>query len=1259
MKNLSKKQRNRLLFCSIISFFIAIAVALFPTVKPSFFGNVSAVNDYSLTFNRNNGGAGFPSSYGSGVNNNGHTKNGNTIAFTYNNAKSTSNKFCTLASGGYLYNSTVITGLETVNVIFSGGSLSLYSSKTTTFSGDANSLTSGSALAISANYDYFKLLASGETVIETITVSYTCSTRPESSDVTDVITATDLEATGTQYVDFSGVTKTSDAVYAGSSAKNGTNIQLKSNNSNTGLISTTSGGTVKSVKITVASGSNTINVYGSSTAYTSVGELFNNSTQGTKVGNVSSTGTINFTGDNANLTYVGIRSNSGAVYISSIEITWVQSGGSGGGDTPTPEPGVVDLTATFPYHNTEPSSINVLRDDDSVFSTLSTSISSVKNYLDPYSEYEIDKNEYILITNSNPNVTIKSIDVKMYQYRNFDVYVDGSSSYTYHGDGGRDTSSDPLVVNVTVNASTSVKIVSNGGTGTYSWKVYGVDLYLSGIEGETSVSGVSLNKTSTSIAPGETEQLTATIAPSYATNKNVNWSTSNGSVATVSSSGLVTGVAVGTATITVTTVDGGKTATCTVTVATVAVTSVTLNKSSLSLALSATETLTATVTPANATNKNINWSSSDTSVATVSNGTVTGVSAGTATITATSAADNTKYATCTVTVSASTDCTIDLTAQGFTDQQTVTTVIKNSYTLTFAQATGANPPKYYNSGTSVRTYANNTLTVATSGSDKITKIVFTLGSKAEATPTSDVGTYNGNTRTWTGSATSIVFTNASSGQYHYQTVTITVTPSTPVNATGVSLPATQEINIGGNATLPVTYTPSNANTGLAVTWSKVSGSNKISVNSSGKVSVDSTATTSDTATIRVTLTSNNAHADCTISVIEIAKAKYTVLLYLCGSTLEYDSDYNSLDGAATDDMGEILSASGTYKSDVNFVVETGGSKKWKSTYGVSKDKLEVRHVSGNSYVKDNPSEIDSQANMGDASTLQTFLEYGLTAYPADKTALILWNHGGAMTGVCCDDNYSMQCLTAAEVKSAVSGALSNCGMSGQKLEWIGYDACLMGVADIASINSDYFNYMVASEESEPGDGWDYETWVSTLYNNPTNTKTVLNSITTSFQTFYNGYSNTRDATLAAYDLSYMPAFTTAFENFASHLTTSDWSKLTTAYNNSLKFGADSSSNYMYGIADMNSFMLNVATQNSSLSTYTSAVIDALDDLVLYNKYCSDYNSKTHKPCGICVFMAYTSNTQYYPYTVKAEYTTNDTKFTTWRTYNINNGEWAS
>ena len=174
------------------------------------------------------------------------------------------------------------------------------------------------------------------------------------------------------------------------------------------------------------------------------------------------------------------------------------------------------------------------------------------------------------------------------------------------------------------------------------------------------VSGISLNKSSTSLIAGKTETLNATVSPSNASNKNVTWTSSNTSVATISSTGVVTAKAAGTATITVKTADGGKTATCKVTVpaAAKAVTSVTMNKASLSLKKGESGKLTVTVSPSDATNKSVTWKSSNPSVATVSSdGTVKAIAKGTATITVTSS-DGKKTATCTVTVTDSSTPTV-------------------------------------------------------------------------------------------------------------------------------------------------------------------------------------------------------------------------------------------------------------------------------------------------------------------------------------------------------------------------------------------------------------------------------------------------------------------------------------------------------------------------------------------------------------------------------------------------------------------------
>ena len=167
------------------------------------------------------------------------------------------------------------------------------------------------------------------------------------------------------------------------------------------------------------------------------------------------------------------------------------------------------------------------------------------------------------------------------------------------------------------------------------------------------VTGVTLDKDSASLTVGETITLKATVSPSNATNPKVTWSSSDSSVASVSG-GKVTAKGAGTAIITVTTSDGNKKDVFNVTVKEkeiIKVTNITLSKDSLNLETGQSETITATITPDNATDKTIKWSTNDSSIATVSDGKITAIGAGTATITATSS-DGNKTATCIVKVTA-------------------------------------------------------------------------------------------------------------------------------------------------------------------------------------------------------------------------------------------------------------------------------------------------------------------------------------------------------------------------------------------------------------------------------------------------------------------------------------------------------------------------------------------------------------------------------------------------------------------------------
>lgn len=259
----------------------------------------------------------------------------------------------------------------------------------------------------------------------------------------------------------------------------------------------------------------------------------------------------------------------------------------------------------------------------------------------------------------------------------------------------------------TVTSSTRYNATVKGVKATSSCKVYfkcsyfidgfyrTMDFYYTITVKSTniSVTSVSLDKSSISMKEGATEWLTASVYPTNATNKNVTWSSSNTSVASVSSYGQVSARSAGTATITCRAADGsGKYATCRVSVesATVYVSSITLNNSSLSLGVGETSQLSASVYPTTATNRSVNWTSDDTSVATVSSGgLVTAKSAGTAVITCKAKDGSGKKATCTITVKEPvkpTSITLSKTkatlAEGETLQLTATVTPSDAYDKT-------------------------------------------------------------------------------------------------------------------------------------------------------------------------------------------------------------------------------------------------------------------------------------------------------------------------------------------------------------------------------------------------------------------------------------------------------------------------------------------------------------------------------------------------------------------------------------------------
>lgn len=318
---------------------------------------------------------------------------------------------------------------------------------------------------------------------------------------------------------------------------------------------------------------------------------------------------------------------------------------------------------------------------------------------------------------------------------------------------------------------------------------------------------------------------------------------------------------------------------------------------------------------------------------------------------------------------------------------------------------------------------------------------------------------------------------------------------------------------------------------------------------------------------------------------------WSVFLYLCGSDLESDGY-----GAATDNLKELLDAD--IPEGVNFVVETGGANSWEME-DISSNKIqrfEVRNKQLNL--------VDEQKNqnMGDAETLSDFLTWGVANYPAANMAVILWNHGGGpIDGVCFDEKYDYDSLTLSEMNDAllkVSKSMTD------KFEIIGFDACLMASIEVASMLVPYADYMVASEQTESSEGWDYGSIASYISDNPyCSGKELSKAICDSYYDKSAYYGTVDDSTISATDLSKIDNLLVKFNNAAIKLaetidSPSDFNYIAKSANNALFFGDKSYYDGYTNLIDLGNFM---ALSSEIIGSAADECIEALDDAVIYSK----------------------------------------------------------
>ena len=464
------------------------------------------------------------------------------------------------------------------------------------------------------------------------------------------------------------------------------------------------------------------------------------------------------------------------------------------------------------------------------------------------------------------------------------------------------------------------------------------------------------------------------------------------------------------------------------------------------------------------------------------------------------------------------------------------------------------------------------------------------------------------------------------------TATTSEDPKAPV-VTSITLNK-KNVSLQPGKSTTLTYTIKGENDpDPTVTWTS-NNENVATVDAKGVVTVKTTATVGQTAVITATSkVTPSVSASCNVKVS--SNQTYTVMMYICGADLESQS------GLATSDLEEILKV-GSQPENVNIIIETGGASSWQSTYSISSSKLTRWEVRDKKLVS---KATLSYASMGLTSTLQSFVEYGITNYSADHMGFIFWNHGGAVNGCCYDEKKSDDSIIASESAAAFKNAFASTGFTG-KFDWVGYDCCVMSYADLAAVNSDYFDYMVASQELEAGEGWDYDAWLPTLYaDTAVSTETLLSKICDTFVKDNGGDTSSNDQCLGVLNLSYMSELVSAMNTFASKVTSSSqYTTLGSCFTSALRFGKGSSygQRYDYGLSDMNDFLVKARAQGFD----TQACIDALAKITVYSAYSKQYYKST-LPCGVNAFFAPSAKLSGMQID-KENYSTKDTKFTSYQ-----------
>ncbi|MDQ2732166.1 MAG: clostripain-related cysteine peptidase [Armatimonadota bacterium] len=337
------------------------------------------------------------------------------------------------------------------------------------------------------------------------------------------------------------------------------------------------------------------------------------------------------------------------------------------------------------------------------------------------------------------------------------------------------------------------------------------------------------------------------------------------------------------------------------------------------------------------------------------------------------------------------------------------------------------------------------------------------------------------------------------------------------------------------------------------------------------------------------------------------RVAWTLMIYQDGDT--------NLETDMIRSLKEILSVGST--ADVNIVVlcdrspkgepegqytneGVGGLDNWSGTKILYVEKGRLR-----------PVDTWGSVNVGEPATLKRFVDNTSAAFPAQHYGLILDDHGSGWAGICVDESHDDSVLTLPDIRSS----LEEFSQVNGKLDFIGFDACLMGNFETAQALAPIAHTMVASEEVEPARGWNYAAALGALVKTPSMSGADWG--TTIAETYNDLYAKSTDArfrrasvgiTMGVVSLDHMPALQTALDGLADQCSKSllggkrpGWVKLARARATAEQYGSLSSrgqgDEQMYDLVQLAQLLQ--SNGDSEVSTAAAAVTTAAKAVVLH------------------------------------------------------------